>query len=218
MFMSTSQNLGSGAKIDGSIPADFKASSGKQNFMESLNKWLVDIVRGGQSADAPLLGGNDFYWGFDRPIAPLNMPAIGVVEIGLFDLGARAFNSNLVGFTVDNRPIRGVRNQTLVEITCYAVDTDTFGGATKKVRELRDRIVYALEFAGTENDQENGFVVPHIKLKDFSQSGRPVVGIIRVDPTGNAINEKFLIDPVNNQIKMYKLLVRFLYDEYTDPL
>lgn len=216
--MSTSHDINSTARVDGSIPADFKAASGKQNLMESFNKWLVDIVRGGQLSDAPLAGGNDFFWGFDLPVAPLNMPAVGVKELGLFNLGAMAMDENLVGFTPEGKQVKMVRNQTLVEITCYAVDSDTYGGSTKKVRELRDRIVFALEFAGTMNDTEDGFIVPHIKMKDFSQAGEPVVGKIMLDKEGNAINEKFLIDPVNNQLKMYKLLVRLLYDEYKNPL
>jgi hypothetical protein len=204
--------------VDGSIPSTFKAASGKQNFVASLNAWLVDIVRGGQVTDAPLGAGKDFYWGFDRPLSPLNMPAIGVVELGLFDTGARAFDMNLVGFTNSGTAIRAVRNQTLMEITCSHVDSDTFGGAAKKVRELRDRVVFALEFAGLLDDTTDAFIVPQIKMRDFSQPGAPVVGLIRLDPSGNAINEKFLIDQQNSQIKMYKLLVRFLYDEYKDPL
>ena len=216
--MATVKNILSVAQIDGVIPADFKASSGKQNLMSSLNEWLMEIVKGGHIGDTPLGTGKDFYWAFNSPIAPLNMPAVGVSEIGLFDIGKRAFDGNLVGFTADGTPIRAVRNQTLVEINCWATDSDTFGGATKKVYELRDRIVFALEFAGTMNDAEDGFIVPPIKLLDFSQDSKPVVGIIQLDPTGNAINEKFLIDPVVQNIRRYKLLVRFLYDEYKNPL
>lgn len=216
--MPTLQNITSVTQIDGSIPADFKASSGKQNFMSSLNAWLLDIVRGGQLDPNNLLVGNDFYWAFNYPLAPLQMPAVGVSEIGLFDLGAWAFDGNLAGFTPDGTPIRAVQNQTLVEINCWAQDSDDFGGATKKVYELRDRIALALEFAGTMNDKEDGFIIPPIKLIDFSQPGKPVMGVIRLDPSGNAINEKFLIDPVTNQLKRYKLLVRFLYVEYKNPL
>lgn len=216
--MATNKDIPSGAQVDGSIAPSFKAESGKQNFVTSLNKWLIDIVRGGHVGDAPLPVDKDFFWAFDNPLAPLNAPAIGITEIGLFDLGKRAFDGNLIGFTPDGKPIRGVQNQTLVEITCYALDGDAFGGAAKKVRELRDRVVFALEFAGTPNNNDDGFIIPHIKLRDFNQQEAPVVGIIRLDPNGNAINEKFLIDPNNNQLKTYKLLVRFLYDEYKNPL
>jgi len=216
--VSTDKSIQSGAQVDGCIPASFKAESGKQNLMASLNSWLVDIVRGGHVGDKPLAVGKDFFWSFDNPLAPLNCPAIGIMEIGLFDIGKRAFDANLVGFTADGRPIRAVQNQTLVEITCYALDGDDFGGATKKVRELRDRVVFALEFAGTPNDNDDGFIIPNIKLRDFNQPGAPVVGIIRLDPGGNAINEKYLVDANNNQLKTYKLLVRFLYDEYKNPL
>ena len=216
--MTTHQNVNSSANISGFIPADFKASSGKQNLMASLNEWLIDIVRGGQQDSNELTAGHDFYWAFDYPLAPQRMPAIGISEVGLFDLGARAFDDNLVGFTEAGEPIRAVRNQTLVEINCWAQDSDNFGGATKKVRELRDRVVYALEFAGTRNEQNDAYLLPPIQLKNYSKSGTPIVGILMLDPAGNAINEKFLIDPVVNQLKRYKLLVRFLYDEYKEPL
>ena len=146
------------------------------------------------------------------------MPAVGVSEIGLFDLGKRAFDGNLVGLTVDGRPIRAVRNQTLVEINCWAQDSDDFGGATKKVYEMRDRVVLALEFAGVMNDNEDGFIIPPIRLKDFSGDGAPMMGVIWLDPSGNSINEKFLVDPVVQNLRRYKLMVRFLYDEYKDPL
>jgi hypothetical protein len=216
--MSTPKDINSNANISGSIPSDFKASSGKQNVVSSINEWLMEVVRGGQTDQSALLPGNDFYWAFDFPLAPLKMPAIGVSEVGLFDIGARAFDENLVGFTEDGKPIRAVRNQTLVEINCWAQDSDNFGGATKKVREMRDRIVYALEFAGTRTDNDEAFILPPMQLKDYSQPDAPIVGILMLDPTGNAINEKFLIDPVVNQLKRYKLLVRFLYDEYKNPL
>lgn len=216
--MSTSKNIGSSANIAGCVPSDFKAASGKQNFMSSLNSWLVDVVRGGQVGGTALGYGKDFFWAFNFPIAPLMMPAVGVSEIGLFDLGKRAFDGNLVGLTVDGKPIRAVRNQTLVEINCWAQDSDDFGGATKKVYELRDRVVLALEFAGVMNDNEDGFIIPPIRLRDFSRDGAPVMGVIWLDPSGNSINEKFLVDPVVQNLRRYKLMVRFLYDEYKDPL
>lgn len=216
--MSTTKNINSNTQIGNGISPDFKASSGKENFMSSLNTWLAGVVRGGQLDDQALQSGNDFYWKFDFPLEPNVMPSIGVSEIGLFDLGKRAMDDNLVGFTDDGKPIRAVRNQTLVEINCWALDSDNFGGATKKVRELRDRVAYALEFAGTLNDKEDAFIIPPIKLYDFSKNDRPVMGVILLDPSGNSINEKFLIDPITNQLKRYKLLVRFLYDEYKNPL
>jgi len=216
--MSTSKNINSNSQIGGGVPPDFQASSGKQNFMSSLNTWLVGVVRGGQLDENVLQSGNDFYWKFNYPLAPLLMPSIGISEIGLFNLGQRAMDDNLVGFTEDGKPIRAVRNQTLVEINCWATDSDDFGGATKKVYELRDRVIYALEFAGALNNEETDFIIPPIKLYDFSKPERPVTGVILLDPSGNSINEKFLIDPLTNQLKRYKLLIRFLYDEYKNPL
>lgn len=213
-----SEDINSSAKIHGSIPSSFRAASGKQNLMSSFNEWLMEVVRGGQVGDASLAAGKDFYWAFNYPLVPLNMPAVGVSEIGLFDVGKRAFDGNLVGFTPDGRPIRAVRNQTLIEINCWHADSDNFGGATKKVYELRDRIAFALEFAGTPSDNDEGFIVPPIYMRDFSTEGKPVVGLIQLDPAGNAINEKFLVDPVVQNLRRYKLLVRVLYDEYKDPL
>lgn len=213
-----SQTIDSSALIYGSISATFKAASGKQNFMSSLKQWLVDTVRGGYLGNDNLPVGQDFYWAFDYPLLPLKLPAIGVTEVGLFDIGAKALDFNLVDFDASGNPIRAVTNQTLVEINCWDQDHDNFGGATKKVYELRDRVVLALEFAGTPNNTETGFLVAPIRLLDFSQTTKPYMGPILLDPSGNSINEKFLIDPVVNQLKRYKLLVRFLYTEYKNPL
>lgn len=216
--MATDKNINSSAKIDGSVPKDFYLTSGKQNLMASLNEWLTTVVLGGKEDDGALSADQDFYWFFDSPIAPLRFPGVVVSEVGLFDLGKRAFDENLVGFTEDGKPIHAVRNQTLVEISCWHQDSDTFGGATKKVRELRDRIAYAIEFAGLKNEKEDGFIIPPIRLVDFYQESKPAIGIIRLDPNGNAINEKFLIDPINQQLKRYKLLIRLSYDEYKSPV
>jgi len=216
--MSTIKTITSTSLINGCVPSNFEASSGKQNLMASLNSWFVDVINGGQTTDAPLLNTNDFFWAFDYPLAPLNMPAIGISEVGLFNLGERAFDDNLIGFKDDGTPIRAVRNQTLIEINCWAKDSDDFGGATKKVRELRDRLIYALEFTGVRNADDTAFIIPPIYLKDFTQPNNPIIGLVFLDPAGNSINEKFLIDPAINQLKKYKLLIRFLYDEYIDPL
>ena len=217
--MSTPQNINSGANISGGVPSGYLANSGKQNLMCSFNMWLMSVIEGGQTNDQiDLTVGNDFYWAFDYPLAPLKMPSVATSEIGLFNLGARAFDENLIGFTAEGKPIRAVRNQTLIEINCWAQDSDNFGGATKKVRELRDRIAYALQFAGTRTDDESAFVIPPMQMRDYSKPGAPVIGMLMLDPAGNAINEKFLIDPVVNQLKRYKLLVRVLYDEYKNPL
>lgn len=216
--MPTNQNINSTSKIDGSVSKDFQLTSGKQNLIASLNEWLTTVVKGGKENDGSLSIDQDFYWFFDFPIAPQRFPSVAVSEVGLFDLGKRAFDENLVAFTEDGKAIHAVRNQTLVEINCWHQDSDDFGGATKKVRELRDRIVYALEFAGLMNETEDGFIIPPIKLIDFYQESKPVIGVIRLDPNGNAINEKFLIDPINQQLKRYKLLIRISYDEYKNPV
>jgi hypothetical protein len=216
--MSTLKNINSSANISGSVSSDYLASSGKQNLMCSFNMWLMEVVQGGQDVQGNLQSGKDFYWAFDYPLAPLKMPAIATSEIGLFNLGARSFDENLVGFTEEGKPIRAVRNQTLIEINCWAQDSDNFGGATKKVRELRDRVAYALQFTGTRTDDDSAFVLPPMRLRDYSKPDAPVIGMLMLDPAGNAINEKFLIDPVVNQLKRYKLLVRVLYDEYKNQL
>ena len=212
------QIITSVAQIDGIVSKDFKAKSGRQNFMSSLNLWLSEVVAGGFIGDSTLPAGKDFYWAFHYPLAPLKTPSISVSEVGLFDLGAYAFDYNLVDLDSSGNPIRAVVNQTLVEINCWDQDSDSYGGATKKVYEMRDRVVFALEYAGTPTNAEDGFIIAPIKLLDFTTTGRPFMSIIRLDTSGNAINEKFLVDPVVNQLKRFKLLVRFLYTEYKDPL
>ena len=65
-----------------------------------------------------------------------------------------------------------------------------------------------------EVDEDTGlFVVPPIDLHDFSQVGEPKVGKITVDRTDNAINEKFVVDAADMNVKRYRLLVRVFWFE-----
>jgi len=171
---------------------------GKENLIASLNYWLTNTVQGGFVGVPPLPANADFYWAFDFPIAPLHTPSINVTEIGLFNSGETAFD-RLLGFD-GNEPIYGTKNQTLVEISCVDQDSSTYSSAAKKVRNLRDRVIGAL------NDS-------HIPLVDYSNPSKPVIGYLWVDNNGNSINEKFLVDSQNQNLKRYVLMVRIFWME-----
>ena len=173
---------------------------GKENLIASLNYWLTSTISGGHLGLAPLPSGKDFYWAFDFPIAPLYTPAISVTEIGLFNYGEMAFD-RLIGFDGED-PVYGTKNQTLLEITCTDQDSATYAAATNKVRNLRDRVVAALNDSGKR-----------IPLVDYSHPQKPVIGYIWVDNNSNSINEKLLVDSQNQNLKRYVLLVRIFWLE-----
>jgi len=173
---------------------------GKENLIASLNYWLTSHVPGGYVGVQPLPIGKEFYWLFDYPIAPLTLPAVSVTEIGLFNFGEMAMD-RLIGFD-GNDPIYGTKNQTLIEIVCTDQDSTSYSAATNTVRNLRDRVIDALSEG-------------HMPLVDYSHPGKPEIGYLWVDNSSNAINEKFLVDPQNQNMKRYVLLVRIFWLEIT---
>lgn len=173
---------------------------GKENLISSLNYWLTNTIQGGHIGVPPLPAGKEFYWMFDFPIAPVNTPAISITEIGLFNYGEMALD-RLIGFDGAD-PIYGTKNQTLIEIICTDQDSLNYSAATNKVRNLRDRVMGAL---GTHQ----------IPLVDYGNPSKPAIGYIWVDNASNAINEKLLVDPQNQNLKRYVLLVRIFWLEIT---
>ena len=186
------------------IPKGFQSSAGKQNLLASFNNWLIENVEGGHVGIAPLPSDKEFFWDFDFPIEPQDFPAIATTEIGLFNLGEIALD-RFLGFDENGNECFGTRNQTLVEITAFAKDSATFTGATNTVRNLRDRIVQAL-------------TVEPIPLRNYNVSGNPEIGIIEVDRQSNAINEKFIVDPSNQNVKRYVVIVRIFWLEVTGSI
>jgi hypothetical protein len=171
---------------------------GKENLIASLNYWLTHTIQGGHIGIPPLPAGKEFYWLFDFPIAPLTTPAISITEIGLFNYGEIAFD-RLIGFDGDD-PIYGTKNQTLIEIVCTDQDSADYSAATNKVRNFRDRVIDALS-------------VSRIPLVDYGHPDKPQIGYLWVDNNSNAINEKLLVDPQNQNLKRYVLLVRIFWLE-----
>lgn len=197
------------------LPSGFVPPTGKQNVITSFNKFLIAEIGGGQVHDGiatALPGGKTFWWFFDYPIAPLLFPSISVAEVGLFNRGELAID-RVIGHDTAGKPIKGTRNQTLIEVNCWAKDTPESAQAAKTVRELRDKLVYVLSNAGEFDDTTETLVVPPIYLKDYGQVGEPVVGKVIVDRTDNSINEKFIVDAADQNIKRYKLLVRVFWFE-----
>lgn len=181
------------------IPRNFIHTTGKENLMASFNHWLMDTVLGGHVGFGALPADKDFYWAFDYPIQPGQNPSISTTEIGLFSLGDNSLD-RLLAIDTAGEPIYGYRNQTLIEITILDQDSDSYTGATRKVRNLRDRVHQALQ---TE-------IIP---FKDYSNPSAPQLGIIQLDNQSNAINEKYIVDPVNQQLKRYTLLIRVFWNE-----
>lgn len=159
-------------------------------------------VQGGYFGLPPLPTGKEFFWNFDAPIVAQRTPGISTTEVGLFNLGETAFD-RLLGHDSSGNPILGIRNQTLIEISCIDQDSDNYTAATQKVRKLRDRVVNAL------------YTEP-IPLRNYDDLSTPQIGIIELDLASNAINEKFLIDPANQNLKRYVLLIRVFWNEYTN--
>lgn len=186
------------------IPSNSKFSFGKQNLLASFNNWLIETIEGGHVGTAPLPSDKEFFWDFDYPIEPQDFPAISTTEIGLFNLGEIALG-RFLGFNENGSECFGTRNQTLIEITAFAKDSETFTGATNTVRNLRDRITQAL-------------TVEPIPLRNYNVPGNPQIGIIEVDRQSNAINEKFIVDPSNQNVKRYVLIVRIFWLEVTNAI
>lgn len=199
------------------LPASFTARTGKQNLMASFNHFLVEQIGGGQVHDGlstQLAPGKAFWWLFGYPLAGLVFPSVSVVEVGLFNQGELALD-RVLGFDQAGRPVKGVRNQTLIEINAWAKDTPEKADAEKLVRELRDRVIYAITNAGEIDDATGQFVIPPMHLRDFSAAGNPVVGTVTVDRAANAINEKFIVDAADQNVKRYRLLIRVFWFELT---
>jgi len=181
------------------LPIDFKWNSGKSALMGSLADYFTTQI-------------TDEYFDFDNPILPVKLPGYGVTEIGLFNLAPIAFE-HFLGYK-DGEPLYGKKNQTLIEVSAWD-DESIHPDAVGKVRQMRDKIVYVLYNAGRVGD-DGVFVLPPIKLYDYSASPATEIGLIELDPSDNSINEKFVVDPVNQNIKMYKLLIRLFWYEYLD--
>ena len=197
------------------LPSNFSHPTGKQSVISSINQFLVDEIGGGLVYDGittTLPGGSTFFWFFDYPLSGLLFPSISTMEVGLFSKSPMALD-RLLGFDkVTGKPIKGERDQTLIEINCWAKDTAAQADSTKVIRELRDKVRYVLQNAGEiDEDNPGQFIVPPIDLKDFSQGVPPVVGKIRVDTADNAIDEKYIVDAGNQEIKRYRLLVRIFW-------
>lgn len=198
------------------IPSSFVNPTGKQNVISSINNFLIDQIGGGEVYDGEstsLSGGNTFFWMFDYPLSGMVFPSISISEIGLFSRQPRALGRVLGIDKTTGKPIKGDRNQTLIEINCWAKDTPSKADATKVVRELRDKVNYVLINAGEFDEDTDSLVIPPIQLKDFSQPSPPVVGVIELDRTDNSIDEKYIVDADDQNIKRYKLLVRLFWSE-----
>ena len=180
-----------------SLPVGFNWNSGKSALMGSIAEYLTTNI-------------TDEDFDFDNPILPVKLPGYGVTEKGLYNLGTYAFD-NFLGYK-GGAPLYGRRDQTLIEISAWD-DVSLHSNAVGKVRQMRDKIVYLFLNAGRIDD--NGVaVLPPIKLYDYSTTPKTEIGVIELDPADNSINEKFVVDPINQNLKSYKLLMRIYWYEY----
>lgn len=187
------------------VNKNFRHSTGKENLIASFNNFLIENVQGGHVGIPPLPADKNFFWAFNFPIQPQNTPAISTAELGLFNLGAMGFD-RLIGVRSSGEPVRGQKNQTLIEITCHAKDSATVTNAIQTVYNLRDRVIQALN-------------VDTIELRDYANhpSNPPKLGVITVDDDSNAINETLIVDPQDQEFKRYVLRLRVFWCE-VDPL
>ena len=181
-----------------SLPVGFKWTSGKNAMIGSFADYLKTQI-------------TDENFEFDNPILPVKLPGYGVVEMGLYNLGVHAFD-NLLGLKADGSYLYGRKNQTLVEISAWDDET-LHPDAVGKVRQMRDKIVYVLYNAGRTDDNGN-FILPPMKVYNYFVNPKVEIGVITLDDSDNAINEKFIIDPSNQNLKCYKLIVRLFWFEY----
>ena len=198
------------------ILSSFYPSSGKQNVMASFNNYLVSQIGGGtvhNGIDTTLPLGKTFWWTFGYPLTALMFPSITVSETGLYTPGETAIGRVLAIDKVTGLPIKGTRNQTLIEINCWAKDTAALANAEKVVRDLRDKVMYVLNNAAEFDESTNSLLLPPIELKDYNQAIPPTVGLIYLDRSPNAVNEKFIVDSADQNIKRYRLLVRIYWNE-----
>jgi hypothetical protein len=179
------------------LPVDFKWDSGKSALMGSLADYFITNI-------------TDEYFDFDNPLLPIKLPGYGVSEKGLFNMGVYAFD-NFLGYK-GGEALYGRKDQTLIEISAWDDET-LHSDAVGKVRQMRDKIVYVLLNAGRIDDA-GVEVLPPIKLYDYSTSPKTEIGVIELDSADNSINEKFTIDPVNQNLKVYKLLIRLFWYEF----
>jgi len=201
----------------------FNWNSGKAAMMGSFMSYLQTQI-------------NDEFFDFDNPILPVKLPGYGVTEKGLYNMGVTAFDeflgyryaysgySGYSGVSGESGysawfsgwsgrvPAYGRKNQTLVEISAWD-DESVHSNAVGKIRQMRDKIVYLLYNAGRVDD-DGHLILPAMKIYDYGMTPAREVGVIEVDPADNAINEKQLIDPINQNIKVYRILVRLFWYEY----
>ena len=210
------------------LPANFNWSTGKAAMMGSIAYFLQTQIP-------------DEFFDWDNPIMPVKLPGYGVTEKGLYNYGVQAFDDLLgygqrytysgysgvsgvsghSGYSAFSGssgyssygPLHGRKNQTLIEISAWD-DVTKHANAVNKVRQMRDKVVYCLYNAGRVDDNGN-LVMPPIKLYDFSRTPKVEMGWIELDTKDNAINEKFMVDPINQNLKTYRLLIRVYWYEYT---
>jgi hypothetical protein len=184
--------------------------------MSSFNHHIVvtlpkGVVHDGISKTLP--SGKDFWFFFGYPITTLMFPSISISEVGLFTPGERGLGRVLAIDSTTGLPIKGSRNQTLIELDCWAKDTAAKSDAEKVVRELRDQVMYVLMNAGEFDVAIHELVVRPIELRDYSQNSPPLIGYIKIDRSPNSITERFIVDQVDQNIKRYRMLVRVFWDE-----
>ena len=211
--MSTTQTIDSNTFI-----SSFSVRAGKQNLMASFNKFLVSQIGNGEvhnGVATTLPSGKTFWWFFGYPLSTLLFPSISVAEVGLFTPGETAIGRVLSHDPTTGQPIKGTRNQSLIEINAWAKDTTALANAEKVVRDLRDSVMYVLMNASDVDEDTGRFIVPPIQLRDYSQGVPSLVGVISLDKNPNSITERFIVDPVDPNIKRYRLLVRVYWYELT---
>jgi hypothetical protein len=139
-------------------------TTGHRNVFASVCKFVSDQI-GQQVQNIQYNQAMDF--STDNPI-------ITASESNIFSLNATAFNNNIgdtsgtVGY---DGTFKGQIQQMQVEFNLWvnAINQDNTqkDDALIELERMRDRLRYALNFAGVQNENKTGYLVDPIKLLDF---------------------------------------------------
>lgn len=187
------------------LPTSYPTS--KKNALASLRKFVKE-----QCIDPVANQDTNYPWSFYTVNynETLNVPSVCVTIKGLPDLGDTAFGNYLGG-------VEGSEHRFLAEITIQdRLDPGNNPEAEQRVLEMRERIWYALNWSGV--DDESGSVeVPKITLWNFDTNPISDTNSVVYFPSGemnNWFETPSLADPKDPALKQIQISARIHYMDY----
>lgn len=179
------------------VPSTWK--TGKRNLLASIVEYLQTQLPGENIVGSHYLQTETF-------------PVVTIEDSGIFSLGDIAFDE-LVGFDSSGNPIRGKIEQTQLQIQILDRLSDSNRAPIRGIRKLRDRVKYALFYAGVP-DGSGGFVLPPIKILDF-ENAKADTGFIAWVPRelDSAWVETFIQDDGTPPVWRYRIYCRVYWWE-----